>query len=119
VVCRRLPSSDNSPKKMVPPKDTFTWPEDKSIPTAMGRSYDGPAFFRSAGARFTGMRRIGNSQPLFRRAARTRSFASWTAVSGRPTMLKAGKPGEMSTSTWTMRPSRPITAQDWAVASKV
>ena len=53
---------------------------------AMGRSYAGPSFLRSAGARLTVMRRIGNSQPELRIAARTRSRASWTALSARPTM---------------------------------
>ena len=56
----------------------------------------------SAGARFTVMRRMGNSQPEFLMAALTRSLASWTAVSGKPTMEKEGRPGEMSTSTETM-----------------
>ena len=69
---------------------------------AMGRSYDGPALRVSAGARFTVIRRMGNSQPEFLMAARTRSLASWTAVSGRPTMEKDGSPGEISTSTETM-----------------
>ena len=44
-------------------------------------------------------------------AARTRSRASCTAVSGRPTMLKAGKPGDMSTSTSMIAPSNPKIAQ--------
>ena len=44
-------------------------------------------------------------------AARTRSRASWTAVSGSPTTWKAGSPGEMSTSTSTTYPSSPTTAQ--------
>ena len=34
-------------------------------------------------------------------AKRTRSLASWTAVSGNPTMKKLGRPGAMSTSTCT------------------
>jgi hypothetical protein len=52
----------------------------------VGRAF----FFRSAGARFTVIRRSGNSQSLLRRAARTRSLASWTAVSGNPMMFIAG-----------------------------
>ncbi len=32
-------------------------------------------------------------------------------------MLKTGRPGEMSTSTWTTNPSRPMTAQVWALAN--
>jgi len=33
------------------------------------------------------MRFMGKAQPEFRMAARTRSLASWTAVSGNPTMV--------------------------------
>jgi len=50
----------------------------------MGRSKPVPSFRRSAGARFTVTRRSGNSNPALRIAARTRSRASWTAVSGSP-----------------------------------
>ena len=32
-------------------------------------------------------------------------------------MLNAGSPGEISTSTWTTNPSRPMTAQVWALAN--
>ena len=70
-----------------------------------------PFFFRSAGARETVMRRCGNSKPELRMAALTRSRASCTAVSGKPTIVKAGRPGAMSTSTSTMEPSNPTTAQ--------
>ena len=59
-------------------------PELSSTAMAMGTSYAGPAFLRSAGARFTVMRRMGNSKPELRMAARTLSRASWTAVSGQP-----------------------------------
>ena len=58
------------------------------------------------------MRRIGNSHPdTLRMAARTRSRASCTAVSGSPTTWNAGSPGEISTSTSTTYPSSPTTAQ--------
>jgi hypothetical protein len=52
-----------------------------------------------------------DGSPLFLTAARTRSLASCTASSGSPTMLKAGSPGPMSTSTSTREPSRPTTAK--------
>ena len=52
------------------------------------------------------IRRMGNSKPLFLNAALTRSRASWTAGSGSPTMLNFGRPGEMSTSTRTIYPSK-------------
>jgi len=60
---------------------------------------------------------LGESAPEFLMAARTRSFASWTAASGRPTMVKAGSPGPMSTSTSTSSPSSPTTTQASEVAS--
>src|ERR1041385_6020352 len=45
------------------------------------------------------MRRAGSASPDATSAARTRSLASDTALSGRPTMLNAGSPG--ATCTWT------------------
>ena len=56
------------------------------------------------------MRLSGNSKPALRIAARTRSFASCTAVSGNPTIWNAGNPLPMSTSTSTGMPSMPTTA---------
>src|SRR5688572_20605326 len=81
------------------------------MPSAMARSKPVPSLRRSAGARFTVIRRSGNSNPLFRIAARTRSRASRTAVSGRPTMSKPGSPLATSTSTDTSSVSRPHSAQ--------
>ena len=63
------------------------------------------------------MRRSGNSKPALRMAARTRSRASCTAVSGSPTMLNAGSPLPMSTSTSTGMPSTPTTAPLRTLAS--
>ena len=97
-VWRNLPSSESSPSITVDSGAAGSCPDAISSATAIGRSYAGPALGRSAGAIFTVMRRIGNSQPELRIAARTRSRASCTAVSGNPTMLKRGKPGDMSTS---------------------
>ena len=65
------------------------------------------------------MRRMGNSNPEFRIAARTRSRASCTALSARPTTVKAGSPEAMSTSTSMIRPSNPITAQVCVFASTI
>src|SRR5262245_55838015 len=79
--------------------------------TASGRSYEGPCLGSSAGARFAVMRRSGYWSPLFLMAARTRSRASLTAVLGKPTRKKFGKPWwPRSTWTSTRRPSRPSTA---------
>src|SRR5687767_1221557 len=47
------------------------------------------------------MRRIGKSKRLFCSAARTRSRASRTSVSGKPTSVNAGKPFAKCTSTVT------------------
>ena len=85
AVWRRLPSSESSPRNTVFDRLADTCPVLTRMPMAMGRSYAGPSFLRSAGARLAVMRRIGNSQPELRMAARTRSRASWTALSGRPT----------------------------------
>ena len=71
------------------------------MPSRMGRSYTVPSFRRRAGARFTVMRLTGNWTPQFFTAARTRSRASFTAASGRPTTSKAGSPPESMHSTVT------------------
>ena len=54
------------------------------------------------------MRRSGHLKPRFFRAAWTRSPLSRTAESGRPTMERAGIPPEMSASTSTGKPLRPL-----------
>ena len=73
-----------------------------------GRSYTGPVLRTSAGARLMVMRRSGHLKPRFFRAAWTRSPLSRTAESGRPTMERAGIPPEMSASTSTGKPLRPL-----------
>ena len=55
-----------------------------------------PDFFTWAGARLTVMRLTGKVKPQFLMAALTRSLASLTAASGRPTTLKAGSPLDRS-----------------------
>ena len=116
-VWRTLPSSESSPRNTEESGSSRSWPELTRTDTAIGRSYAGPAFLRSAGARLTVIRRIGNSHPEFLMAARTRSRASCTAASGRPTIVKAGSPGEISTSTSTITPSRPTIAHVLLLAS--
>ena len=56
------------------------------------------------------MRRAGSARPDVISAERTRSRASDTALSGRPTMLKAGNPGATCTCTSTARASMPSNA---------
>src|SRR5258705_8950715 len=56
------------------------------------------------------MRRAGSARPEAISAERTRSRASETALSGRPTMAKAGNPGATCTCTSTARASIPSKA---------
>ena len=56
------------------------------------------------------MRRAGSASPEAISAERTRSRASETALSGKPTMAKAGKPGATCTCTSTARASIPSKA---------
>ena len=58
----------------------------------------------------TVMRRAGSASPEAISAARTRSRASDTALSGRPTTLNAGRPGATCTCTSTARASMPSNA---------
>ena len=67
------------------------------------RSKPGPALRRSAGARLTVMRSQRELEAELRSAARTRSRASRTARSARPTIVKPAGPARMSTSTVTRR----------------
>src|SRR5260370_38136585 len=56
------------------------------------------------------MRREGSARPDAVSAARTRSRASDTALSGSPTTVNAGKPGATCTCTVTLRASMPSNA---------
>ena len=95
-----VPSSDSSPRsRMSPYSRRGRRPLAASTPTAMGRSYDVTRLRTLAGARLIVTRWAGNSKPEFRIALRTRSRLSRTLESGSPTILKAGRPNETSTST--------------------
>jgi AcrR family transcriptional regulator len=88
---RTLASSDSSPTTRARSRRPgFTRPVAQRIPTAVGRSKAAPSLRRSAGARLTVIRSIGNSRPALRIAARTRSRLSRTVESGRPTVVKVG-----------------------------
>lgn len=94
---RSLPDRDSSPRKAhACPGGSFSCPPAHRMPTRMGRSYSVPIFLTWAGARLTVMRLTGKVKPQFLMAARTRSLASLTAASGRPTTLKAGRPPDRS-----------------------
>ena len=58
----------------------------------MAKSKPQPDLGSDAGDRFTVMRLLGNSKLALMMAERTRSLLSLTAVSGKPTIEKAGKP---------------------------
>src|SRR4051812_2930261 len=82
------------------------------MPRAKGRSKDVPSLRIPPGARFTVMRLLGTVNPEFLMAANTRSRASLTAESGRPTKVKPGNPGAISTSTVMGKASIPESAQE-------
>src|ERR1700686_2913554 len=69
-----------------------------------------PSLGRSAGARLTVIRLAGSARPEATSAARTRSLASLTALSGNPTMAKCSRPGATWTCTSTARASMPSNA---------
>ena len=54
----------------------------------------------------------GRAKPEFEMAVETRSFASFTAVSGRPTIANCGDPLEAHTSISTVRARTPATAPE-------
>ena len=87
------------------------------MPSAMGRSKRPDSLGRSAGARFTVIRLPGNSKPELTMAARTRSRASRTSVSGRPTSVIPGSPLARCTSTVTSGACRPSSPRLSATAS--
>ena len=103
---RRAPARRPAPGR--PSRSQRSWPEAASSAAAIARSNPGPALRRLAGARLTVIRRSGNSKPQLTSAARTRSRASRTAASGRPTIEKAGSPRWTSTSTRTGAGGDPV-----------
>ena len=105
--CRR-PSSDNSPRAANSPASSIgTTSIAASTASAIGRSKCEPSFSISAGARLMTMRLGGRDSPIDVSAARTRSRASPTALSGNPTTRKFGRPEEICTCTSTFSASIP------------
>ena len=117
VTPRSAPVRDSSPMKAASAGGGGSSPPAESSPTKMGRSYTVPAFFWPAGARFTVIRLTGNLAPQFFTAARTRSRASRTAASGRPTMSKAGSPPERKHSALTSYPAMPLRPRERTVTT--
>jgi hypothetical protein len=84
---------------------------------AMPRSKPLPRFGRLAGESPTVIRRWGHCSPLLMMAARIRSRASRSAVSGSPTSSNPGSPFSMSVSISTGWPSTPTRAMEWVRAT--
>src|SRR5262249_23431175 len=115
---RTAPSSASSPMDITEPSDSAgRSPFAARIESAAGRSSPLPAFGRSAGARFTTTFLPGSGNPTKRSADRMRSRLSFTAASGRPTMVRPGRPAPTAVSTTTARPSRPTRAAEYARAT--
>ena len=102
------PSSPSSPTtRYSASASTSTTPIAPSSASAIGRSKCAPSLGRSAGDRLTTIRFGGSASPIAAIAPRTRSRLSATALSPRPTTLKAGRPAISCTCTSTPRASSP------------
>ena len=105
------PSSESSPSATCAATSSFGSTSIAArIDSAIGRSKCEPSFGRSAGERLTVIRFAGSASPIAVIAARTRSRASLTALSGSPTTVNAGKPAAMAHCTSTSRASTPWNA---------
>ena len=81
------------------------------IPIAIGKSNRPPSLGKSAGARLTVMRLAGYLNWAFINALLTRSCASFTVFSGRPTKVNPGFPLLKCTSMVTRGACTPIEAR--------
>ena len=114
---RTAPSRANSPTTIHSARLSFEiCPEHANNPRAIGRSKQGPAFFKSAGAKLAVINPSGQEYPLFQIAAFTLCRDSFTAVSANPTTTKFSFPPPASTSTSTGRADTPTTAADQVLA---
>jgi hypothetical protein len=96
---RSDPSSASSPMCAVRATDDASQtPAATKIETAMPTSNAEPNLGTLAGERFTVMRLAGNAKPELAQAARTRSLASLSDASGKPTKMKFGRLLETSAS---------------------
>lgn len=87
------------------------------IPIAIGKSNIEPSFLVLAGDKLTIILLLKNSIPEFLIAVLTLSFASFTLVSGSPTIWKSGSPFDKSTCMDTIYPSSPFSAILFVIAN--
>ena len=112
------PSSPSSPTMTASSNAAGdTRPVARATDAAIDRSNADPDFGIPAGDRFTVMRWSSTSNPHDSNAARTRSRASRTDVSSRPTRVKATRPDPAYVSTSTRCPSIPTTLMEYVRAS--
>ena len=106
---RSAPLSDSSPANSQPAKRAASiCPLAAKMPSAMGRSRRPESLGKSAGARLTVMRWLcGKFSPALTMAERTRSRASFTSVSAKPTKVNKGRPLAKCTSTSTAWATKP------------
>src|SRR5258708_507799 len=117
---RRSPVSANSPANSYCASwFEGIWPVAARMPSAMGRSKRPDSLRRSAGARLTVTFRAGHSKREFCIAARTRSRASRTSASGRPTRWIPGNPPAICTSTATRGAATPASARLCRIATDI
>ena len=83
---------------------------------AMARSKWVPALGRQAGVRLMVRACAGHDRPAEATAARHRSRASYSEVSGSPTRMVRGRPLAVAASTSTIVPATPMRATDRALA---
>ncbi len=115
---RTEPSRANSPSATTSQAVGGIRPAAPRTARAMGRSYALPDLGRSAGARFTVTDLAGKRYSEIAMAARTRSRASRTAVSGNPTTVSRPRsPPPTWASTLTGRTSTPTKATEWVAAN--
>ena len=100
---RSAPLSESSPANSQPAKRAPSiCPLAAKMPMAIAKSKRPESLGRSAGARLTVMRwLLGKSSPALTMAERTRSRASLTSVSAKPTKVNEGRPLAKCTSTAT------------------
>ena len=107
----RRPSSDNSPSDTASATSSAGMiSRAASIAKAMARSKCEPILGTSAGIKFMVMRLDGSAMTIALRAALILSFASDTALSGKPTIVNCGNPGIIAHSTVISRGSKPSKA---------